>query len=369
MTRARQRVGVIFGGRSGEHGVSVQSARGIVSALDPERFEAVPIGIDREGRWLRVSPRALLADSNYAGEVGSGALVSSDGDAGALARSTRGELGDQLGVDVFFPIVHGPLGEDGSLQGLLEMAGVPYVGCGVLGSAVGMDKDVAKRLLRDAGLPVVPALVARSSHGVSDELCARVATEIGFPCFVKPANLGSSVGISKVKRAEDLPDALRLAFGLDRKLLVERGIDAREIETAVLGTDRPEVSVPGEIVPRHEFYSYEAKYLDADGAELRVPALLDAEQTRVVQAMSLRAFEALELEGLARVDFFLERGTGAWFVNEVNTLPGFTAISMYARMWEHAGLSFRELVSRLVDLAVERHAQRRALSSASPAAP
>jgi len=375
MTDKRLRVGVIFGGRSGEHEVSVMSARGILKALDPARFEAVPIGIDRDGRWQLVEPRALLAPGQAgADRVGEGslarasdssarALASGDVGSGAIERQELSDLPKRFGVDVFFPIVHGSQGEDGALQGLLEMAGAPYVGCGVLGSAVGMDKDVSKRLLRDAGLPIVDFIVVRAGAPAGAALAQRVEAELGYPCFVKPANLGSSVGVSKVRSAAELPGALAEAFRYDRKLVVERGIDAREIETAVLGVAPPEVSLPGEIVPRHEFYSYEAKYLDPEGAELVVPARLSEEQTREVQRLSLRAFEALELEGLARVDFFLDKNDGRWFVNEVNTLPGFTEVSMYARMWQHTGLAYRDLVTRLVELALERFEARRRLET------
>jgi D-alanine-D-alanine ligase len=349
----------------------------------------VPIGIDRAGRFQRVEAAALLSGSDYHAEVGRGELAPA-ATGGALpsaapaAASPRGaeakeggaelervsapgvleaprELSSSFGVDVFFPIVHGPFGEDGCLQGLLEMAGAPYVGCGVLGSAVGMDKDVAKRLLRDAGLPVVEFVVVRRGRASAD-LPARVARELGFPCFVKPASLGSSVGVVKVVDAKALPAALDEAFRFDEKVLVERAVDAREIETAVLGGLDPEVAGPGEIVPRHEFYSYEAKYLDADGAELLLPAPLSDEQTAEVRSMSLRAFEALELSGLARVDFFLDRRDGRFYVNEVNTLPGFTEISMYARMWQHQGLSFRDLLTRLLELARQRFDARRALA-------
>ncbi len=369
MTARRLRVGVIFGGRSGEHEVSVMSARGIVRALDPERFEAVLIGIDRQGGWQLIEPRALLEEGRSEARqvVGKGALVAPRpalvAGGSAIQQSEVGDLRDRYGVDVFFPIVHGTQGEDGALQGLLEMAGAPYVGCGVLGSAVGMDKDVSKRLLRDAGLPVVEFIVVRAERAVGPELGARVEAELGFPCFVKPANLGSSVGVAKVYSRAELPGAVAAALRFDRKLVIERGIGAREIETAVLGLAQPEVSLPGEVVPRHEFYSYEAKYLDPDGAELLVPAPLSPEQTREVQALSLRAFEALELEGLARIDFFLERDTGRWFVNEVNTLPGFTEVSMYARMWQQSGLSYRDLVTRLIDLGLERFEARQALQT------
>jgi len=366
MSARRLRVGVIFGGRSGEHEVSVMSARGILKALDPDRFEPVLIGIDRGGRWQLIEARALLAPPAAAAAqaVGEGSLVAM-ADAGgstALVRAGSTDLKGQYGVDVFFPIVHGTQGEDGALQGLLEMAGAPYVGCGVLGSAVGMDKDVSKRLLRDAGLPIVDFIVVRAGR-VEASLATRVEAELGYPCFVKPANLGSSVGVVKVRSAAELPAAVAQGFRYDRKLVIERAIAAREIETAVLGLGQPRVSLPGEIVPRHDFYSYEAKYLDPEGAELLVPAPIDDAQTREVQALSLRAFEALELEGLARVDFFLEKGTGRWFVNEVNTLPGFTEVSMYARMWQHSGLSYRDLVTCLLELALERFEARRALET------
>jgi D-alanine-D-alanine ligase len=375
MTERRLRVGVIFGGRSGEHEVSVMSARGILRALDPARFEPVLIGIDRSGTWQLIESRALLGPGSPGAErVGEGALARIVQEPGAaLERRQPSDLQGRFGVDVFFPIVHGTQGEDGALQGLLEMAGAPYVGCGVLGSAIGMDKDVSKRLLRDAGLPIVDFIVARagsaspcvSAASVSADaaLAQRVEAELGYPCFVKPASLGSSVGVSKVRSAAELPAALAEAFRYDRKLVIERGISAREIETAVLGLDAPQVSLPGEIVPRHEFYSYEAKYLDPNGAELIVPAPLSEAQTREVQRLSLQAFQALELEGLARVDFFLDRVTGQWFVNEVNTLPGFTEVSMYARMWQESGLSYRELVTRLIELALARFEARRALET------
>jgi D-alanine-D-alanine ligase len=365
MSPKRLRVGIIFGGRSGEHEVSVMSAQGILKALDPDRFEPVLVGIDRRGSWQLVEARALLGEKAGADQVvGEGALVPARQASGsALERRELSDLGGRFGVDVFFPIVHGSQGEDGALQGLLEMAGAPYVGCGVLGSAIGMDKDVSKRLLRDAGLPIVPFIVARAGHTDLRELAPRVEAELGYPCFVKPANLGSSVGVSKARTPAELGSALAEAFRYDRKVVIERGIAAREIETAVLGLDPPEVSLPGEIVPRHEFYSYEAKYLDPNGAELVVPARLDDAQTREVQRLSLRVFEALELEGLARVDFFLDRNTGEWFVNEVNTLPGFTEVSMYARMWQHSGLSYRDLVTKLIELALTRFEARRALET------
>lgn len=369
MAQKRVRVGVIFGGRSGEHEVSIRSARGVLSALDPARFEPVLIGIDRAGRWQRCDSRALLGAPGTNEAVGQGALVPTSA-ASSIAAPSDKTLAAQFAVDVFVPLVHGTYGEDGTLQGLLEMAGAAYVGSGVLGSSVGMDKDVSKRLLRDAGLPVVDYLVVRRSaqrlQQRSEQADAlfeeRVEGELGFPCFVKPANMGSSVGVYKVKRRAELAAALSGASQYDDKVLVERGIDAREIEVAVLGNDEPEASVPGEIVPTHEFYSYESKYIDENGASLLVPAPLDPIEAREVQGLALRAFQALELEGLARIDFFLERGTGRWFVNEVNTLPGFTEISMYPRLWQATGLSYRDLVTRLIELALERFERRRTLS-------
>jgi D-alanine-D-alanine ligase len=365
MAQKRVRVGVIFGGRSGEHEVSIRSARGVLSALDPARFEPVLIGIDRAGRWQTCDSRALLGAPGTDEAVGQGALVPTSA-ASAIAPASDKSLASQFAVDVFVPLVHGTYGEDGTLQGLLEMAGAAYVGSGVLGSSVGMDKDVSKRLLRDAGLPVVDYLVTRRTQRLSAQAEAlfeeRVEAELGFPCFVKPANMGSSVGVYKVKRRAELAAALDGASQYDHKVLVERGIDAREIEVAVLGNDEPEASVAGEIVPTHEFYSYESKYIDENGASLLVPAPLDPIEAREVQGLAVRAFQALELEGLARIDFFLERGTGRWFVNEVNTLPGFTEISMYPRLWQASGLSYRDLVTRLIELAVERFERRRVLS-------
>ena len=267
-------------------------------------------------------------------------------------------------LDVVFPVLHGTYGEDGTIQGLLEMADVPYVGSGVLGSAAGMDKDVAKRLLRSVGLPVVDGFVLRAAprRSVAD-VAAEIDAGLGWPVFVKPANMGSSVGVSRVADAGALAAALDGAFRYDTKVLVERGHAVRELECAVLGNDAPRASVVGEIVPTHAFYSYEAKYLDEHGAHLRIPADLTAEQSERLRSMAVAAFEALELAGLARVDFFLDKHSGELFVNEVNTLPGFTRISMYPKLWEATGLGYAALVDELLRLAMERHATRRALST------
>jgi D-alanine-D-alanine ligase len=354
----KTRVIVLFGGRSAEHEVSLLSARNVLAALDRERFEPVLIGIDKQGRWRRESERTLEAAS------GDPRLLALD----AKAQAITVEEG-LAGEDVVFPVLHGTYGEDGTVQGMLELAGVAYVGSGVLGSAIGMDKDVAKRLLRDAGIPVVDfRVITAAEERASPELAAAHAAELGYPLFVKPANAGSSVGVSKVHEPAALGAALRAALAFDRKALLERAVDAREIECAVLGNDEPRASVPGEIIVRHPdgFYSYDAKYVDADGAVWQIPAALSPSETARVQDLAALTFRVLELAGMARVDFFLERRTGALYVNEVNTIPGFTAISMYPKMWEASGMSARELVSRLIDLAIERHQARRALLTAVP---
>jgi D-alanine-D-alanine ligase len=320
------RVGVVRGGRSGEHEVSLRSAESILNAIDRSKYEVVPITISHEGRW---EPFAISA-----------------------------EPGDRLPVDVVFPIVHGTYGEDGTIQGLFELANVPYVGAGVLGSAVGMDKDVMKRLLRDAGLPIVEYWTVRRAelHGFLEEQM----NHLPYPVFVKPANLGSSVGISKAHCAEELPAALQAAAEYDRKIVVERGLDAREIEMSVLGNDDPVASKPGEIIPSREFYDYNAKYVD-DDSRLLIPAPLTEAQIQDVQRMGLAAFKVLECSGMARVDLFLEKTTGKFYVNEINTLPGFTSISMYPKMWEASGIPYTELIDRLIVLALERHEEKQKL--------
>ena len=337
---------ILFGGRSAEHEISLLSARNIVAALDRDRFSPFLIGIDKQGRWHLESQATLDA---------------AVGDPRAVHLDPAAPLTDAAVLkpgDVVFPALHGTYGEDGTLQGLLELAGVAYVGASVLGSAIGMDKDVAKRLLRDAGIAVVPyRLVTARAFRRTRADCLRAGEELGFPLFCKPANAGSSVGVTKVSRAEELEAALALALQFDSKVLLERGIDAREVECAVLGNDEPAASVPGEIVLSHRdgFYSYDAKYVDPDGATFRVPAEIPGEVVKRVQELSVATFRALELAGLARVDFFLDRRDGALYVNEVNTLPGFTAGSGYPKMWAASGLPVGALVSRLIDLAIERH--------------
>jgi len=345
---AKLRIGLVYGGRSVEHEVSVTSATSILSALDPSRYDVTLIAVAQDGRWHLGSP-GMLPEAVVRGEEvtlpaipGQNTLVGV-GDGRPAAR-----------LDVILPIIHGTGGEDGSLQGFLEMAGVPYVGAGVLGSAIQMDKEVSKRLLSAAGLPVVPGVLVRAGEVGSDSVAERVLRTIGVPSFVKPACLGSSVGISKVHQRDELAPALAEAARYDTKILVERAVNAREIEVAVLGNDAPEASIPGEIVPKAEYYDYESKYVDED-TELLVPAPLSEEQTARVQELALAAFRVLEGAGIARVDFFLERETGEIFLNEVNSLPGFTEVSMYPRLWQASGLPYPALLDRMIELALERH--------------
>lgn len=360
---ARLRVGVLYGGRSGEHQVSVISAASIMAAMDPQRYEAVPIGISPDGSWFPGMYPQRLIDS---GTPLVRALPAREDapQSGALLRdaSSDGRIlaGLREGLDVVFPVLHGPYGEDGTIQGLLELADLPYVGAGVLASAVGMDKGLMKAVFRQAGLPVPSYIVVlrRDWESSPDAIRARVAREIGYPCFVKPANLGSSVGISKVHGPEELDAAVSLAAEYDRRILIEVNVDGREIECSVLGNDEPIASVPGEIVPGEEFYSYKAKYIDED-SKLLIPAPLPPEIEARIQDYAVRAFKAIDGAGLARVDFFLTRANNEVLLNEINTMPGFTNISMYPKLWEASGLGYAELVDRLIELALERHADRR----------
>ncbi|QNH19393.1 D-alanine--D-alanine ligase [Xanthomonas sp. GW] len=359
------RVGIIFGGKSAEHEVSLQSARNIVDALDPQRFDATLIGIDKQGRWHANERDGFLLHADDPARIalqrsGRGVAVIPGDDAQPLRALQPAQALEQ--IDVAFPIVHGTLGEDGSLQGLLRMAGLPFVGSGVLGSALAMDKDVAKRLLRDAGLEVAPFASIRRRDAAQADFAA-LAAQFGLPLFVKPANQGSSVGVSKVHDAAGFDAALALALAYDHKVLVEAAIDGREIECAVLGNDAPQASVCGEVVVHDAFYSYETKYISETGAEVVVPAALDEATQERIRAIALRAYAALECAGLARVDVFLT-GDGRIVINELNTLPGFTRISMYPKLWQASGLSYRALITRLIELALERHAQDAALRSA-----
>ncbi|HZT28523.1 MAG TPA: D-alanine--D-alanine ligase family protein [Bryobacteraceae bacterium] len=317
------RVAVVYGGRSGEHEISIRSAKAIMAGMDPARYEVIEYFIGQDGKW---SPRPILP-----------------------------EPGAHPGIDVVFPVLHGTFGEDGTVQGLLELADLPYVGAGVLASAISMDKEMMKRVCQERLLPVVDYVVLQRDHLDA----ARVSGRLPFPMFVKPANLGSSVGISKVHHAGELESALRLAAEYDSKIIAERGIEGRELECAVLGNQQPVAAVPCEILPSREFYDYEDKYL-LDKAETRVPADLTPEQTEEVRRLAVECYRAVECAGMARVDFLLEKATGKLYINEINTIPGFTSISMYPKMWEHSGLPFAGLVDRLIELALERHRARQA---------
>lgn len=363
------RVGVVFGGESGEHEVSLAGAASVMAAMDRERFEPVPIGITREGRWLVGGDplRALAKEAagKALGECGPDASVKQElavraGDAASSTALQCIESSESLPpglrerLDVVWIMLHGPRGEDGTIQGLLELAGLPYVGAAVLASAIGMDKAAMKDMFRAHGLPVVDYLVVKRHEWRRDPAAVEraVAEAIGFPCFVKPANLGSSVGISKVKAPEDLAAALALAAGHDRRVLVERAVQGREVEVAVLGNDQPEASVPGQVCFAREWYDYETKY-GAGHTTFKVPAPLSPEVTARVRELAIRAFKAIDCAGLARVDFFIEGEAGV-LVNEINTLPGFTATSAYPKLWEASGISYTELIARLIDLALER---------------
>ncbi len=355
---AKLKVGLLFGGRSVEHEVSIASATSILRALDPARYDVTLIGVDHEGRWHAGSPELPPEAAVGADEV----MLPAVPGVQALIPTAK-SVGDRaLPLDVVFPIIHGTGGEDGSLQGLLELAGVPFVGASVLGSALQMDKDVTKRLLAAAGLPVVPGRVLRAGQVPTAAETQDIVRELGLPLFVKPADLGSSVGVTKVKRAEELAGAVIEAFRYTRKVLIERAVDAREIEVAILGGERPEASVPGEIVPKHEWYDYEAKYGDEE-TELLIPAPLSETTTAEARRLALEAFRTVEGEGLARVDFFLERGSDRLFVNEVNSLPGFTEVSMFPRLWMASGVPYPTLLDRLIELAMERARARAAVET------
>jgi D-alanine-D-alanine ligase len=355
-TLKKLRVGVIYGGRSGEHEVSVASAASIFRYLDPTRYEAVPIRIEKNGRWaLAASAPTAISAGDVIAQKQTTALESIE--------PTAAVTGTRL--DVVFPVLHGPYGEDGTVQGLLELVNVPYVGAGVLGSAVGMDKAVMKTLFAAAGLPIVKHVVVLRPEWQRDAPAAtsRIARELGYPVFVKPANLGSSVGISKARSDAELRDAMQTALQFDRKIVIEAAVpNPREIECAVLGNDDPEASVPGEIIPSREFYDYEAKYLD-QGSRAIIPAELSDAQAATIRRLSIEAFRAVDGAGMSRVDFLLSGDTGEMYLNEVNTIPGFTIISMYPKMWEASGLPYPALLDRLIALALERHSEKQQLKT------
>jgi D-alanine-D-alanine ligase len=375
MNRRRMRVGVIYGGRSGEHEVSLRSAASVIAALDPERYEVVPIAITKAGRWLsgpdslaqlEEAQRTMSAAPDRGREV----TIAPDPTRRALL-PLAGPAGREAPrpLDVVFPVLHGTYGEDGTIQGLLELADLPYVGAGVLASATGMDKAAMKSLFRDAGLPLCRWIVAQTAVETPDAIARRAADTLGFPCFVKPANLGSSVGISKVNDRSTLAAAIAEAAAYDPKVVIEEGVDAREFECGVLGNERPEASVVGELVPSREFYDYADKYVE-QGARTVIPAELPEDTAAEMRALAIRAFQAVDCSGLARVDFFLDRRSGRVILNEINTMPGFTSISMFPKLWAATGIEYPALVDRLIQLALERHAARakRRLSFTPPEA-
>jgi D-alanine-D-alanine ligase len=375
------RVGVIYGGRSGEHEVSLASAAAVFKNLDPDRYEAVPIRIEKDGRWSlprRAPTLVSAADVIDAAKQEDAAAGQLPGDApreahlvahpGAetlltIERHDRSPVVSGLALDVVFPVLHGPYGEDGTVQGLLELANVPYVGAGVLASAVGMDKAMMKLVFAAKGLPICDYEVVMKRDWQRDErgVLQRIVDHLGFPVFVKPANLGSSVGISKAKHVAELRTAISLASQFDRKIVIEAAVPkAREIEVAVLGNDAPAASLPGEIIPSKEFYDYEAKYLDGASRDL-IPADLPRELSERIRALAVAAFTAVDCAGMARVDFLLAGDSGLLFLNELNTIPGFTTISMYSKMWAASGLAYPALIDRLIALAIERHADKQQL--------
>lgn len=344
----KTRVAIIFGGKSSEHEISIKSARNIFEALDCTKYDPILIGIGKNGEWYRQAEIKKIDSKNSVRLVSVGNKVQLVGD-GIVKQD----------IDVAFPILHGTNGEDGTIQGLLKLANVPFVGAGVIGAAVGMDKDVMKRLLRDAKIPIAKFLVFRKNEKISFE---KVKKSLSLPFFVKPANNGSSVGVSKVKSEKEFDRAIREAFKFDKKIIIEEAISGREIECSVLGNDNPVASIPGEILTKHEFYSYEAKYLDENGTRTEIPAKLTKIQVKRIQELAIQTFKVLECEGMGRVDMFLDK-RGKILVNEINTIPGFTNISMYPAMWQASGMSYSKLIDKLIKLAIERFNSEKMLST------
>jgi D-alanine-D-alanine ligase len=355
-------VGILFGGKSAEHEVSLQSAKNVFDAIDREKYIPILIGIDKSGKWLLNDESEFLLNADDPKRI----RLNQSSDSVALIPQSGGvisnlsNLKQEKAIDVIFPILHGPFGEDGTVQGLLKLADLPFVGAGVLGSAVGMDKDVMKRLLRDAGIPIGDFIVLRS-HEAFPAFKA-LAQRLGLPFFVKPANMGSSVGVSKIHDEGEYGAALGLAFEYDTKIILEEFIRGRELECSVLGSETPAASLPGEVISTHEFYSYDAKYLDEKGAVLEIPAKVPAETVREIQELAVKTFQTLSCEGLARVDFFL-KADGGVLVNEINTMPGFTKISMYPKLWEASGIPYSALIDRLIELAIQRFNREKKLKT------
>lgn len=372
MITKKIKVAILFGGMSGEHEVSIMSAVSVAQALDRSKYDVTMLGIDKTGRWLLPNQTELLAQTSNPRLVH---LNQQKNSISFVPYANAQQIVPLNGIfsnkepthfDVVIPILHGTYGEDGTIQGLLELAHIPYVGSGVLGSALGMDKDVSRRLLASVGIPVVPTAVIKKSHFQKNPqaIIQKMSEDFAYPHFIKPANMGSSVGVHKVKSKEKALAYYQDAFKYDVKILVEKAIKARELEVSILGNEEPKASVIGEIIPTHEFYSYEAKYMDENGATLKIPAEnLSDQQKKQIQEMAILAFKTLECSGLARVDFFMDRETQALYLNEINTIPGFTSISMYPKLWDASGLAYPQLLDELIRLAIERHTEKSALKT------
>jgi len=360
----KMNIGVLYGGRSGEHDVSLCSAASVFSALDREKYQVMAIGIARDGRWYVQDNPKVITDKDFGRKLALKKrgmwLVNHFDQKNKLHLYDLKNKNKEVIIDVVFPVLHGTFGEDGTLQGLLELAMVPYVGADVTGSAVGMDKDIAKRLLKEAGIPVVPSLTINKQQWKNNQklIIKNALDKLGLPLFVKPVCTGSSVGVKKVKKKELLAEAMDFAFQFDTRVMIEKAVDCREIECAVLGNENPAASVLGEIIPRHEFYSYEAKYLDPDGAALKIPTEIKASFADAIRKTAVEGYMALGCSSMARVDFFLDRKTNKFYLNEINTLPGFTSISMYPKLWEATGLKYSDLLDKLIILALDRHKKK-----------
>jgi len=362
MEKKKISVGILFGGKSAEHEVSLQSAKNVIDAIDKEKYDPVLIGIDKSGKWL------LNESSDVLLNIDNPKLIKLDqsSDSVALIPQSKGRIsnfshkGAHKSIDVIFPILHGPFGEDGTIQGLLKLADIPFVGAGVLASAIGMDKEIMKRLFRDANIPIANFIVIRTEENLPRY--EDVIKEMGSPLFIKPANLGSSVGVHKVNSKIDFKIAIEDAFQYDTKILIEEYVNGREIECSVLGSAHPIASVPGEVITHHDFYSYEAKYIDEKGAVLQIPADLSVDTVKKIKELAIASFKTLSCDGMARVDFFLRNEDDA-IVNEINTIPGFTSISMYPKLWAASGISYTDLIDRLIQLAFERYEREQKLQT------
>jgi D-alanine-D-alanine ligase len=368
MSQKKIRIGIVFGGRSGEHEVSLASARAVIDNLDPNKYEIIPIGITKSGQWLLGSEPAQLIAAGQEVALDSQqnqptniVAITGDPTVRRLIPLKEGEqLRDNGALDVIFPVMHGTYGEDGTMQGLLEMANIAYVGNGVLGAALGMDKEKMKMVFASANLPNVKYLVYRRNQWERDPeaIIAAIEEQIGYPNFVKPVNLGSSVGINKAHNREELRHAINVAAEFDRKIIIEQGINCREFECAVLGNDEPIASVVGEVIAGNEFYDYDAKYATNSTSETIIPAHIPQETSELIRRYAIQAFQALDLSGLARIDFFIDKDTNQIYINEVNTMPGFTPISMYPKLWAASGIPYNELLDRLIELGIERYKDR-----------